>query len=90
LFSAKGYAIFFPLLKEIEIVFDIPKKSQLRRKSSHLGQPKEGVYELSYEYTSVGFQIYAEKFGTSRPLLRRISHDRFILTFFRLKRYEPL
>jgi len=39
---------------------------------------------------SRGFSVYAEKFGTSRSMLCRIGHYRFILHVFRLKCCEPL
>jgi hypothetical protein len=54
--------------RNINIVFDIPpQKSQIRRKSTYLGQPNEGVYELSYEYTSVGFQFMQKNLGPAGP-----------------------
>jgi hypothetical protein len=78
--------------RNINIVFEIPppKKKSITQKIHPLRTAKRRGLRIVLRINLRGFSVYSEKFGTSRSLLSRIGHDRFILHVFRLKSYEPL
>ena len=81
LFPAKGYAIFFHFWKKYKYSSSYSKKKSMTQKIHPLRTAKRRGLRIVLRIHFRGFSVHAEKFGTSRPLLRRIGHDRFIVLY---------